>query len=135
MWNYIWVSLVAGVLFGALDGFINMLPPARRLLTAYGQVVRPSVNVTAGVIIDLAYGFVMAGLFLLLYRSLPGAAGWTKGLSFGVLAWFFRVLMSVLSQWMMFKLPLSGLAYTLFGGLGEMLLIGLFLGITLRPAA
>jgi hypothetical protein len=134
MWNYIWVSLVAGVLFGALDGFINMLAPARRLLGAYGSVVRPSVNVAAGVIIDLAYGFVMAALFLLLYRSLPGAAGWTKGLSFGLLAWFFRVLMSVLSQWMMFKLPLSGLAYTLFAGLGEMLLIGLFLGLTLRPA-
>jgi hypothetical protein len=134
MWNYIGVSLGAGILFGVLDGFINMLPPARRLFGAYGPVIRPSVNVAAGVIIDLAYGFVMAGLFLLLYRSLPGAAGWTKGLSFGLLAWFFRVLMAVLSQWMMFKLPLSGLAYTLFAGLGEMLLIGIFLGLTLRPA-
>ena len=135
MWNYIWVSLVAGVLFGILDGVINANPLAQRLYEAYKSIARSSVNAVAGILIDLAYGFVMAGLFLLLYKSLPGAAGWTKGLSFGLITWFFRVLMSVASQWVMYRIPPAALAYTLLTGLAEMLLVGLFLGLTLRHAA
>lgn len=135
MWNYIWVSLASGVLFGALDGAINANPLAQRLYEAYKPIARTSINPIAGILIDLAYGFIMAGLFLLLYKSLPGAAGWTKGLSFGLIAWFFRVLMSVASQWIMYRIPPAALAYTLFTGLGEMLLVGLFLGLTLRPTA
>jgi len=133
MWNYIWVSLVGGVLFGVLDGVINANPLAQRLYEAYKPIARTSVNSVAGILIDLAYGFVMAGLFLLLYKSLPGAAGWTKGLSLGLIAWFFRVLMSVASQWLMYRIPPAALGYTLSTGLGEMLLVGLFLGLTLRP--
>ena len=135
MWNYIWVSVSAGVLFGILDGAINANPLAQRLYQAYKPIARSSVNAVAGTLIDLAYGFVMAGLFLLLYKSLPGVAGWTKGLSFGLIAWFFRVLMSVASQWIMYRIPPAALAYTLLTGLGEMLVVGLFLGLTLRPAA
>ena len=135
MWNYLWVSTAAGVLFGVLDGFLNSSPAARRLYDAYGSVVRPSVNIAAGMVIDLVYGFAMAGLFLLLYKSLPGSSGWTKGLSFGLIAWFCRVLMSVASQWMLFRLPIPSLAYLLLAGLVEMLILGLFLGLTLRLAS
>jgi hypothetical protein len=135
MWNYVVVSIAGGVLFGVLDGLINANPLAQRLYEAYKPIARTSVNAFAGMVIDLAYGFIMAGLFLLLYRSLPGASGWIKGLSFGLIAWFFRVLMSVASQWMMYRLPPAALAYTLFMGLGEMLLIGIFFGLTLHPKA
>ena len=81
MWNYVWVSVVAGVLFGVMDGLINANPLAKRLYEAYKSIARPSVNATAGVLIDLLYGFALAGIFLLLYRSLPGDSGWLKGLS------------------------------------------------------
>lgn len=135
MWNYVLVSLGAGILFGVLDGLINTAAPARRLFEAYGTVAKSGVNIVAGIIIDLAYGFILAGLFLLLYKSLPGATGWMKGLSLGLIAWFFRVLMSVLSQWMTLRLPPSGLAYMLLAGLLEMLLLGLLFGLTLRSRA
>ncbi|MFH1183834.1 MAG: hypothetical protein V1755_02195 [Chloroflexota bacterium] len=135
MLNYVVVSLAGGILFGVLDGVINANPLAQRLYEAYRPIAKPSVNAVAGTLIDLAYGFAMAGLFLLLYRSLPGATGWIKGLSFGMLAWFFRVLMSVASQWMMFRVPSAALAYTLLTGLGEMLLIGIFFGLALRHTA
>jgi len=135
MWNYVVISIAGGVMFGVLDGLINANPLAQRLYEAYKPIARTSVNAFAGMVIDLAYGFIMAGLFLLLYRSLPGASGWIKGLSFGLIAWFFRVLMSVASQWMMYRLPPAALAYTLFTGLGEMLLIGIFFGLTLHPKA
>lgn len=134
MWNYIWVSVVTGILFGALDGLINANPLAQRLQEVYKPIARNSINAAAGVIIDLLYGFVLAGLFLLLHRSLPGDSGWLKGLSFAAIAWFFRVLMSVASQWMMYRVPQATLGYTLLTGLGEMLLLGLFLGLTLKPA-
>jgi hypothetical protein len=135
MLNYVVVSLAGGILFGLLDGVINANPLAQRLYAAYKPIAKLSVNAAAGILIDLGYGFVMAGLFLLLYRSLPGTTGWIKGLSFGMLAWFFRVVMSVASQWMMFRMPSAALAYTLLTGLGEMLLIGIFFGLTLHHAA
>ena len=134
MWNYLWVSVVAGILFGALDGLINANPFAQRLNETFKPIARDSVNAATGLVIDLLYGFALAGLFLLLYRSLPGGSSWLKGLSFGAIAWFFRVLMSVASQWMMYRVPPATLGYTLLTGLAEMLLIGLFIGSTLRPA-
>ena len=132
MWNYVVVSLAAGILLGTLDGVINANRLAQRLYQAYKPIARSSVNALAGILIDLAYGFVLAALFLLLYRSLPGESGWTKGLSFGLIAWFLRVAMSVASQWVMYRIPPAALAYTLVTGLAEMLAVGLLLGIALR---
>jgi len=77
----------------------------------------------------------LAAVFLLLYKSLPGEAGIVKGLSFGILVWFFRVVMSVASSWMMYTVPGRTLAYSLFAGLGEMLILGIFYGLTLRLQA
>jgi hypothetical protein len=83
---------------------------------------------------DLVYGFAMAALFLLLYKSLPGAAGWKKGLSFGVLAWFLRVFMAAASQWVMFAISAETVVYILVTGLGEMLVVGLLCGLLLQPS-
>jgi hypothetical protein len=134
MTRYIIVSVVSGILFGTLDGIINANPLAQRLYDVYKPIARTSVNALAGIVIDLAYGFVLAAVFLLLYRSLPGETGWVKGVSFAILAWFFRVVMSVASQWLMFKVPASVLWYMLITGLVEMLILGLLYGFTLQPA-
>jgi hypothetical protein len=74
----------------------------------------------------------MAGMFLLLYTGLPGDTGWVKGLSFAVLTWIFRVVMSAASQWMMFNIPAKTLMYSLITGLGEMLILGILYGLTLH---
>ena len=134
MTAYILTAIAGGILFGAMDGAINANPLARRLYAVYEPIARPSVNVAAGILIDLAYGFIMAGVFLLLYESLPGHAGVVKGLSFGVLAWFFRVVMGAASQWMTFVVPLKAVVYTILTGLGEMLVLGMLYGLVLRPA-
>lgn len=133
MRRYVIVGLTSGILFGALDAVINANPLAQRLYEVYRPIARASVNAPAGVAIDLAYGFLMAGIFLLLCASLPGGAGWVKGISFGLLAWFFRVVMSVASSWMMFNVPAVALVYMLLTGLGEMLVLGILYGLTLRP--
>jgi hypothetical protein len=132
MIRYIIVSVVSGILFSILDGVINANPLAQRLYAVYKPIARTSLNPTAGIVIDLFYGFVMAGVFLLLYHSLPGATGLVKGVSFALLVWFFRVVMSAASQWVMFNVPAQALLYSLGAGLGEMLILGVLYGLTLR---
>jgi hypothetical protein len=134
MLRYLIVSVVSGILFGVMDGLINANPLAQRLYAVYQPIVKTSINVPAGVAIDLAYGFIMAGVFLLLYRSLPGRAGIVKGISFAVLVWFFRVVMSAATQWMMFDVPTGALLYTLITGLVEMLVLSVLYGLTLQPS-
>ncbi len=133
MTTYVVVSIVGGILFGVLDGLINANPMAQRLYDVYKPIAKTSLNVVAGVTIDLAYGFIMAAVFLLLYTSLPGETGIAKGLSFAILVWFFRVVMSVASTWLMFTVPAQTLIYSLLAGLVEMLALGILYGFTLRP--
>ncbi len=133
MVTYIVISIIGGILFGVMDGLKNANPLAVRLFEAYKPISRTSVNFIAGILIDLAYGFILAGLFLLMYASLPGESGFLKGISFALIVWFLRVVMSVLSQWMMFKIPVKTLLYDLGSGLGEMLVLGILYGIALRP--
>jgi hypothetical protein len=134
MLRYTIVSIISGILFGILDGVINANPLAQRLYDVYKPIARKSVNALAGIAIDLAYGFIMAAVFLLLYESLPGEIGLVRGISFALLAWFFRVVMGAASQWMMFNVPVETLLYTVFTGLGEMLILGILYGLTLKPA-
>ena len=134
MTSYLMISMISGILFGVLDAVINANPFAQRLYHVYTPIAKKSVNFVAGIAIDLLYGFVMAGLFLLLYDSLPGANGLLKGISYAIIAWFFRVVMYVASQWMMFTVPGKTLLYTLFTGLAEMVILGLLYGLVLKPA-
>ena len=133
MTSYIIVSIISGILFAILDGVINANPLAQRLYQVYSPIAKKSLNFIAGIVIDLIYGFIMAGVFLLLYRSLPGEAGILKGLTYAVLMWFFRVVMSVASQWMMYTVPVKTLLYSLVTGLAEMLVLGVVYGLALQP--
>jgi len=135
MTNYIVVSIAGGILFGVLDGVLNANPLARRLLEVYSPIAKTSLNLVAGLVIDLAYGFILAALFQLVYPSLLGDAGLAKGVCFGLIVWFLRVAMNVASEWMMFKVPSKTLLYKLLAGLGEMLILGMLYGLALHPAA
>ncbi len=134
MIRYILVSVGSGILFGFMDGLINANPLAQSLYKVFEPIARKSINIPAGLAIDLVYGFAMAGIFLLLHGSLPGESGVVKGLVFGLLVWFFRVAMQAASQWMMFNIPARTLLYALVCGLIEMLALGLLYGLTLKPS-
>jgi hypothetical protein len=133
--RYTVVSLTSGLLFGILDGFLNGNPLARSLLNVYQPIARTSINIIASVLIDLAYGFVLAGMFMLLSRALPGSSGLTKGLSFAGGLWFVRVVMGAASTWIMFDIPARTIAYVIVTGLAEMLALGILYGITLSSEA
>jgi len=130
---YIFVSIVSGIIFGLMDGVINANPIAVKLYEVYKPITKTSVNFIAGMIIDIAYGFILAAIFMLLYPSLPGMNGVVKGISFAGGVWFLRVVMGVASQWMMYKVPVKALLYTLITGLAEMLVLGILYGTTLKP--
>lgn len=132
MLNFVLVSLAAGLLFGTMDALINANPLGQRLNAVYAPVMKKDINAAAGIAIDLAYGFVIAGVFVMLAGSLPGDSGLTKGLALGLGIWFFRVVMSVATTWMTHRVPASLLAYQLATGLAEMLVLGGFVGLLLR---
>ena len=134
MIRYSLVSILSGILFGTLDGLIHANPLAQKLYAVYQPISKASINVPAGIIIDLIYGFILAAIFIRLYPSLPGSTGILKGLSFAVLAWFLRVVMSAISDWMMFTVPLQAIGYSVLTGLGEMLVLGVLYGLTLKPS-
>jgi hypothetical protein len=133
MLRYFAISIICGVLFGVMDALINANPLGRKLNEAFKPIAKTSMNIAAGVIIDLAYGFALAIIFVVLFDSLPGIAGLLKGISFAILVWFFRVVMSTASNWMMYKVPGKTLLYNLLTGLVKMLVLGLICGAWLRP--
>ena len=133
MIRYLIVSIFSGFVFGILDGIIHLNPIAQKLLLVFQPIARSSVNIQVGVAIDLMYGFILAGIFLILYKSIPGEKSWTKGLNYGLFIWFLRVVMYAMTTWMMFNVPKETLFYILFTGLGEMLVIGLIYGVLLKP--
>ena len=133
MVRYFIVSIICGVLFGAMDAIIHANPFAQQMLSVYRPITKASVNVPAGILIDLFYGFILGFLFLLLYKSLPGRTGFAKGISFALIVWFFRIAMNAVSSWMMFTVPAATLLYVTSAGLLEMLLLGFVYGMYLKP--
>lgn len=63
---------------------------------------------------------------------MPGNTGLMKGISFSIIVWFFRVVMSAASQWMVVNVPGNTIIYTLVTGLVEMLVLGILYGLTLK---
>ena len=131
MMRYLLVSVGSGILFGVMDGMIHANPLAQKLFKVFQPIAKKTINVPVGIVIDLIYGFALAGGFLLLQASLPGGSGFVQGLVFGGLVWFARVVMQAASQWMMYTVPASALLYTLATGLLEMLVLGALYGVLL----
>jgi hypothetical protein len=132
MTRYLIISISGGILFGVLDALLNANPLAQKLYTVYEPIIRTNINPTLGILIDLAYGFILAGIFLLLFQSLPGESGLLKGLSYGLIIWFFRVVMYGATQYVMFNINPSLLFYIIVSGLLEMMILGAFFGLTLK---
>jgi hypothetical protein len=132
MTTYLIVGLASGIIFVLLDFVLNGNPLARRLSEPYAPIARKGIRLIAPVVIDLLYGLAMAGIFLLLRPALPGGRVVGAGISFGLIAWFFRVLMSAISQWVMFDLPLTTHFYSIAAGLLEMMALGLFYGVAFK---
>ena len=132
MIRFIITAVLTGLLFGIMDGLINGNPYAVKLLECYKPIAKQTINVPVGLVIDLLYGFVISGIYLIILPSLPTEIGIVKGLIHGLGMWFFRVLMGVISNWMMFNVPAKTLFYVLIAGLIEMVILGVLNGLILK---
>lgn len=132
MVRYIIAAVLTGILFGSMDGLINGNPYAVKLMECFNPIARQTINVPAGVLIDLFYGFAISGIFVIIMPVLPTESGIIKGLIYGLGMWFFRVLMGVISYWMMFNIPAKTLVYLLLTGLFEMIILGIMNGLILK---
>jgi hypothetical protein len=129
-WNrYVAASIAIGVIFILLDAVVNTNPLAEQAYAVFAPILRPGIDIVPAMAIDLAYGFALSAIFVVLYRALPGGNRLLKGLSFGLLLWFLRVVMSAAGQWVLFAIPETTVTYTLASGLLEMLVLGVLLGM------
>ena len=132
MARFILAAIVTGLLFGIMDGLINVNPYAVKLMECFKPIAKQTVNIPIGLAIDLFYGFIISGIFMIIMPVLPTEIGIIKGLVYGLGMWFFRVSMGVISNWMMFNIPAKTLIYVLLTGLVEMIIIGILNGLLLK---
>jgi hypothetical protein len=123
---FLFVGLGGGLIFLLLDFLLNVNPLARRLSQPYAPIARAQLPIVPAAAIDLLLGVAMAGVFLLIRPAFPGGTVLGLGIAFGLLAWFFRVLMGALSQWVMFVIPVRTHLYSVAAGLLEMVILGIF---------
>ncbi len=134
MLRQVLVGLAAGVVFLVLDGVLNANPLAQQLYAVYQPLARPGVNALVGSAIDLAYGVILAWLFVRLAPSMPGRTRLAKGLSFGLMVWFLRVVMRVAGEWVVTTVPPATHIYTLAAGLAQVLLVAVMIAALLPQA-
>ena len=134
MTRFLLVGVGAGILFAFMDAVLNANPLAQRLNAVYKPVMKEKVDAVAGTLVDLIYGLVLGSIFLILYDALTGSTPFIKGISYGIILWFFRVVMNVASEWVTRKVPTELLLYNLVVGLAEMLILGILYGLTLNPS-
>ena len=132
MARFVIALILTGLLFGTMDGLINGNPYAAKLMECFKPIAKKSINVPAGLVIDLIYGFIISGIFIIVMPALPTEIGIVKGVVYGIGIWFFRVVMGVISNWMMFSIPGKTLIYMLLTGLIEMVILGIINGLILK---
>jgi hypothetical protein len=132
MIRFVLTAVLTGILFGIMDGLINGNPYAVKLMECFKPLAKQSINIPAGLLIDLIYGFAISGIFLIIRLALPFESALLNGVLYGLGMWFFRVLMGVVSYWIMFNIPAKTLIYLLLTGLAEMIILGIVNGLILK---
>ncbi len=131
--RYVAASCAVGVAFVLLDAILNANPIAQGAYAAFAPLARSELVLLPAVTIDVVYGFVLCAVFVGVQGGLPGRTPLSKGVSFGLLVWFFRVIMGAAAQWVMFDIPAVTVAYSVGAGLVEMLVIGVLVGLLTLP--
>lgn len=130
--RFLIAALLTGLSFAIMDGLINGNVYAAELMKYYDPIAKHTINVPVALLIDLFYGIMITGIYKIIFPVLPTGSAMIKGIIFGTGMWFFRVVMSVISSWMMFTIPAKTLIYMLLTGLLEMTVLGIINGLILK---
>ncbi|PIV54515.1 hypothetical protein COY52_11335 [Candidatus Desantisbacteria bacterium CG_4_10_14_0_8_um_filter_48_22] len=132
MARFILVSMASGVILGVIDYICNTGSFTEDLKGFSGQLLLSAGKAASGLGINLALGFAMTGIFILLRKSFDGVI---IAMGFALTVWFFRVTMFFIRKWMTFKAPLNDLVYVFIAGMSQMISLGILYELTLKPLA
>ena len=124
-------GFVASILFLVLNAALGMLGGwigARFLGLPSTQPEGIESKMVAGMVFELVNGFMLAVIYAVIHRCLPGA-GWIKGLSYGLLVWGLRVVMWAFSTYMMTSMSPITISISVATGLVEVLILGIVIAL------
>lgn len=126
--NFLFFGFSAGVLFLVLDMVFAVA--AMPFLLSYSglPVFKNPPDVSSGVVFDLINGFILASVYIILYKGIPGL-GWRKGFNYGVIVGLFRVVMASFSGIVMYNIPSVVVAVNLISGYLEIILLCVLLAL------
>jgi hypothetical protein len=127
MEKFLIIGLVSGVLFIVLDMITNVNPFALKLMEDYKPIARKKVNTVLAMSVDIMYGFVLTGIYLLLKNSLPADSFLQNILQYTLLIWFLREFMMSMSSYIIFDISPKLLIYNLASGFIKILAITSFI--------
>jgi hypothetical protein len=113
---------------GMISGFFSVAVFKLPMFVSDSTLWRKEFNPALSILLDISYGIILAGLFNLIYMSMPGK-GVVRGIAFGLIIWFFKVVMAMGSIRVMFNVSDKILVYWTCTGLLEFLMVGMVLGI------
>lgn len=129
----LWVGLIVGVAFVLLDFAFNANPLAAKALAFYEPIARGQFLMSLGIAADMISGLVLVFFFALLFPALPSSSGILKGLVFGLIVAYLRVVMNTVASYAMFSMPTGAFFYVLVSGILEMTVLGFLAGLLYRP--
>jgi hypothetical protein len=126
--NILACSMVTGVLFILFDMLIAIL--TNPIYSPYSDlpIWKTPPNILAGVIFDLINGFILVAVYMTIYNGIPGF-GWKKGLYYGLIVGFFRVVMMSFSTIVMYNIPLRLVITSLITGYIEIVTLCIILAV------
>jgi len=127
-------GIVASILFLILDMIFGIIAGGimgQILGQPYAAAAGIETKMGFGLLFELINGFMLAAIYALIYRCLPGE-GWSKGISYGLIVWGLRVLMWAFSTFMMTDLSPTMISVTVVTGLLEVLILGVVIAAIYR---
>ncbi len=114
--------LITGILFILFDMlFAILISPIFSLYSGL-TVFKIPPDIMAGMVFDIVNGFILVGVFSVIYTGLPGT-GWRKGLNYGLIVGLLRVVMMSFSVIVMYSVPLGFVVATLITGYIEIVIL------------
>ncbi len=121
-------SIVIGILFIIFDMVtaISISP----IFSYYSDlpIWKNPPNIVAGIVFDLINGFILVTIYSIIYNGIPGL-GLKKGLNYGIMIAFFRVVMSSFSAIVMYNIPLTIIVADLIANYFEIVILCILLSL------
>lgn len=120
--KFIVCGVATGILFLFLD--VAVAIATSPILSPYSSlpVWKNPPDIAAGTLFDLVNGFILAGVYSIIYKGIPGE-GWRKGLNYGIMVGLFRVLMAAFSTLVVYNVPQEVVLVNLLAGYAEIVLL------------